>query len=524
VQVATQRLPGTRTLGNVLISFGVLAGELGALALLLSTVPIRPATVLLIGAIVLTELSRLVGVVGVGLATVFARDPVPVTADPRLRVAYLTSIVPSAEPVAMVERSLRAALAVRHRGVHDVWLLDEGDDEQVRQLCERLGVRHFSRRGRPLDNTVAGQFKARTKHGNYNAWVREHGAHYDVFTSVDPDHVPRPELCERMLGYFRDPEVAFVVGPQIYGNTGSLLTRWASAQLLLFHALSQRAGNRLGTATLIGTTNAIRIAALRTTGGLRDSVTEDVATSVAVHAGRNPLSGRRWRSVYVPEVLAVGEGPSSWTDYVRQQDRWARGADDLFGASAVATAGRLGLRRSLHYALLLSHYPLTAVAWLLGAATAVYYLALGAPAVPPVIWLMLFADAAVYQAVFAWWNRRLEVGPHPASSLAGSLLTTITAPVYVGALVASVLRRSTGFAVTPKATARSTDGLRAFRANLGWAGFSAVLLLVAALTGHGWWLWPWLSLAICLAPLTLRQSGTALVAASAVPDRIRISP
>ena len=29
--------------------------------------------------------------------------------------------------------------------------------------------------------------------------------------------------------------------------------------------------------------------------------------------------------VYTPDVLAVGEGPASWTDFFSQQTRWSRG-------------------------------------------------------------------------------------------------------------------------------------------------------------------------------------------------------
>ena len=35
---------------------------------------------------------------------------------------------------------------------------------------------------------------------------------------MDPDHVPQPYFLTRTIGYFRDPDVAFVVAPQVYGN------------------------------------------------------------------------------------------------------------------------------------------------------------------------------------------------------------------------------------------------------------------------------------------------------------------
>ncbi|GAA4951406.1 glycosyltransferase family 2 protein [Actinoplanes utahensis] len=465
-------------------------------------------TVFMIAATALIELFRLVNVVTLCLATLRARDPIPVPPDERLRVAFLTTIVPGKEPIEMVERTLRAATRIRHPGRYHVWLLDEGDDPEVRQMCRRVGVHHFSRKGVPDWNTAAGGFKAKTKHGNYNSWMDRHGDAYDVFVSVDPDHVPLPNFCERLLGYFRDPDVAFVIGPQIYGNYDNVITKWAESQQYLFHSLLQRAGNRLGIPMLVGTNNAVRIKALQSIGGLQDSITEDMATSLAQHASRNPATGRRWRSVYTPDVLAVGEGPSSWTDYFSQQHRWSRGTDEVCVAGFAKMIPRLGVRRALHYALLMAYYPLTAVAWLLGAATAVFHVLLGVKGVqvPQQVWLMLYVDAALFQVGLYIWNRRHNVSPHEeagSSGLTGMLLSTLCAPIYVTSFLQSVLRRTAGFVVTPKGDSASPDSLLTFRTHLRWAAFYAALLIVAAFTGHAhgfMWLWPSLNLALCLTP------------------------
>ncbi|MFE3230332.1 hypothetical protein ACFXKA_42795, partial [Nocardia sp. NPDC059228] len=191
----------------------------------------------------LIELFRTMNVLSNAHATLVARDPVPVVPASGTRVAFLTSFVPGKEPLEMVTKTLEAAVRIRHRGLLHVWLLDEGDDPSARRLCGELGVRHFSRLGVPEWNREKGVHKARTKHGNYNAWLAMHGDDYDFFASVDTDHVPLANFLERMLGFFRDPDVAFVVGPQVYGNYDSAVTKAAESQQFLFHALIQRAGN-----------------------------------------------------------------------------------------------------------------------------------------------------------------------------------------------------------------------------------------------------------------------------------------
>ena len=187
-------------------------------------------------------------------------------------------------------------------------------------------MHHFSRKGVAKWNQAKGPHRAKTKHGNYNAWLDAHGDDYDFFASVDTDHVPLPNYLERMLGYFRDPDVAFVVGPQVYGNYDTAVTKAAESQQFLFHALIQRAGNRYGAPDVRRhqqrRTHQRRCKQI---GGLYDSITEDMATGFEIHRHRNPATGRKWRSVYTPDVLAVGEGPAAWTDFFTQQLRWSRG-------------------------------------------------------------------------------------------------------------------------------------------------------------------------------------------------------
>ncbi|GIE95969.1 glycosyltransferase family 2 protein [Paractinoplanes rishiriensis] len=519
-RVRMRRLARRRPIRTLLITLFAFAFESTFFGWLVSSIEVpdpdlhvvlHAATVAMIVATAAIELFRLVNVVTLCFATLWARDPVPVVPDVTLRVAFLTTIVPGKEPIEMVERTLRAAGQVRYRGHYEVWLLDEGDDPEVRALCDDLGVRHFSRKGQEHFNTGSGTYKARTKHGNYNSWIASHGDEYDVLVSVDPDHVPLPNFCERLLGYFRDPDVAFVVGPQIYGNYDNLVTRWAESQQYLFHSLLQRAGNKRGIAMLVGTNNAVRIKALQSIGGLQDSITEDMATSLALHAARNPETGRRWRSVYTPDVLAVGEGPSSWTDYFTQQHRWSRGTDEVVVRRFGRLAWRLGPGRALHYALLMSYYPLTALAWLLGAANAFFFLVLGAKGVqvPEHVWLMLYVDAALFQVGLYVVNRRHNISPHEeagSSGLAGMLASTLCAPIYFSSLLGAVLRRRAGFVVTPKGDSASPDRLATFAPGLRWAAFYVVLLLIAAGTGHvdgPMFLWPALNLAICLAPPAL---------------------
>ncbi|GIJ79882.1 Glycosyltransferase, catalytic subunit of cellulose synthase and poly-beta-1,6-N-acetylglucosamine synthase [Micromonospora phaseoli] len=489
----------------------------------------RVANIFVICSIILVESLRLINVLSLSLASVIARDPIPVTPPAGLKVAFLTTIVPSKEPIAVVRDTLRAAKRIRHRGVFDVWLLDEGDDPDVKAMCAELGVRHFTRKGVDGYNQARGPFRARTKHGNYNAWVDAHGGGYDVFLSVDPDHVPLANFAERILGYFRDPDVAYVVGPQCYKNGEAFVTRAAESQQFPFHSVIQRAANTYGTSMLVGTNNAIRIRALRDVGGLSDSITEDMATGLAVHTTRNRVTGRRWKSVYTPDVLSAGDGPSSWSDYFSQQRRWSRGTFELLFGRYWLRFPRLSVGGMLHYTLITTFYPSMAIGWLLGIVNALLFLALGVTGmtISPQLWFALYTDATAFSLWLYLYNRQYNVSPYepPGSrGLKGMLMSIISAPIYAGQLVSTWLRRPARFVVTPKGTHSSSDGLYTFRAHLGWLAVLVAAIVVAFVRDYASpaaLLWPVVALLICLAPIALWRRDLRVIASApaGAPDR-----
>jgi cellulose synthase/poly-beta-1,6-N-acetylglucosamine synthase-like glycosyltransferase len=283
---------------------------------------------------------------------------------------------------------------------------------------------------------------------------------------------------------------------------------------------------------LVGTNNAIRLGALRQVGGLQDSITEDMATSLAIHAARNPDTSNRWTSVYTPDVVSVGEGPASFTDYFSQQDRWSRGTDEVLVSRFWRTAHRLGARGLMHYALLTCYYPTAAIAWILGALNAILYFSMGAGGVvvPAHVWLMLYVDAAALQIGLYLYNRRHNVSPHEkkgSAGIAGMLISALSAPIYAASLAAVMMRRSSGFVTTPKGDARTRDTVITFRKHLLWALVFGVPLAFSFVLGNhhaSMRAWSVASLVVCLLPVAIwrvelrRQRAEQPVAAEPEPE------
>ncbi|MGP3923567.1 glycosyltransferase family 2 protein [Streptomyces sp. 8N616] len=475
--------------------------------------------VVMLVSIGLIELFRTLNVVSNAHATLVARDPVPVVPESGTRVAFITTYVPGKEPLEMVTKTLEAAVRIRHRGLLHVWLLDEGDDPDVKEVCQRLGVHHFTRKGVARWNQPKGPHRAKTKHGNYNAWLDAHGDDYDYFASVDTDHVPLPNYLERMLGFFRDPNVAFVIGPQVYGNYDTAVTKAAESQQFLFHALIQRAGNRYGAPMFVGTSNAVRIEAIKGIGGLYDSITEDMATGFELHRHRNPETGRKWRSVYTPDVLAVGEGPTAWTDFFTQQLRWSRGTYETILKQFWKAPFTLPPGKLFNYTLMVIFYPISAMNWILAALSCALFLGFGASGlqIDPTVWMMLYGNASALQIGLYVWNRRHNVSPHEpegSGGVAGMAMSALSAPIYARSLMDAVLRRKSKFVVTPKGDSSSPDTLfGTFRIHLFFLLVFGGSLVSSFYFGHShpaMILWATLALILTASPIlawrwTIRQ-------------------
>ncbi|MPQ98472.1 glycosyltransferase [Modestobacter sp. I12A-02628] len=441
---------------------------------------------------------------------VHARDPIPTQAAPGLKVAVLTTIVPGKEPLELVLTTLRAIQRIRHDGEMDVWLLDEGDSPEVRAACEQLGVQHFSRKGVARWNTEAGAYKARTKHGNHNSWREQHAADYDVVAQMDPDHVPFPHFLERTLGYFSDPDVGYVVAPQVYGNQDESFVARGSAQMSYgFSAVTQRGANGLGIPVLIGTNHLYRPAAWASMGGYQDSIIEDHLTGMTVLTKVNPDTGNHWTGVSTPDVLAVGEGPVTYSDWFSQQKRWAYGMWEVIREHSFRVVPQMPRRsQRIAYAALQAHYPLTAVSWLAGISIFSLYLFGGVSVtrLPATLWVsLLVLNLAVGFGVFQLL-RRFNLAEHERRSwnLTGTALDLVTGAVYAGAAAAQLAGRPLVYVVTAKGSAATGDTWRTFRPQLLWLAVAAAAIGTGLALGHQYvtlLFWAAVTALVCLAPV-----------------------
>jgi cellulose synthase (UDP-forming) len=397
------------------------------------------------------------------------RRPLHMAASPGWSVGVATTFLPEAESVEMLEETVRRLVAMDYP--HDTWVLDEGDDARVRSLCDRLGARHFSRKGIPRYRAADGAFRAGTKHGNYNAWLSEVGhARYDIVVAFDPDHVPDRNYLLRVLGYFSDPQVGYVQAAQVYYNQrASFIARGAAEETYAYYSSMQMASYAMGYPIITGCHNAHRAVALKEVGGFAAHDADDLLLTQLYRAAG-------WRGVYVPEVLAKGITPVDWDGYLTQQWRWARSVLDIKFRLYPGLSRRMPAPTRLISFLHGLNYVQEGLLPFVGAALLAYMLLTGTtPVLTGLFGLEMALVIAAQQLGYFYrqsfyLNRRDEWGLHWRAAV----LKLAKWPYVLAALFEVAIRRRVPYVVTPK-LARDTRGI-----GLLWPHLAIALALAAA--------------------------------------------
>ena len=237
------------------------------------------------------------------------RHRTPPPAPPGLSVdVFITTYD---EPLAIVRRTAIGARAIRYP--HNTYILDDGRRDEMRAMAQELGIGYIRR----ADNKNA-------KAGNLNNALKHTNGEFVL--QLDADHVPLPNILDRLLGFFDNPKVAYAQAPQDFYNTDSFThvvndgdhRLWEENRI--FFSLIQAGKDRMNASFFCGSCGVLRRKAFEEIGGFSTkTVTEDMETSLVLHS-------RGWESVYYGEMLAYGLAPASAGQYHVQRLRWGQGS------------------------------------------------------------------------------------------------------------------------------------------------------------------------------------------------------
>lgn len=214
-----------------------------------------------------------------------------------------------------------------------IYLCDDGNRKEMRQLAEKMEVGYFGFSG----NRTA-------KAGNLNhALARTHSPFVVIF---DSDMIPRADFLLETVPYFflpemieengvwrmrrpeeKDPKekpIGYVQTRQSFYNPDMLqrnlyLEHDAPNELDYFYREVNVSRMANESAAFAGSNVVFARKALEDVGGIIPSITEDLATSIAV-------LGKGYRSLSLDKELAHGLAPENAWAFIKQRQRWSRGA------------------------------------------------------------------------------------------------------------------------------------------------------------------------------------------------------
>ncbi|AGE56135.1 cellulose synthase catalytic subunit (UDP-forming) [Acanthocystis turfacea Chlorella virus MO0605SPH] len=248
------------------------------------------------------------------------------------------------EDLSVLQNTWSYVSKIRHNGTLKVYVLDDSDSPDVKELSGFFGFHYLVRDNRP-HMKKAGNLRS--------AFTKTDGEFFVIF---DADFCPRPDFLEETLGRMKaDPTIAIFQTPQFFEQRKeqNYVEKGAGAVQELFYRLIQPARNSARTslfskytpahgAICVGSCAVYRRAALEPFGGTAEvEHSEDVRTGfMATSAG--------YHVEYAPINLATGVCPTTQRAFFSQQYRWASGSTTL-GTSKVFWETKLGAVRRISY-------------------------------------------------------------------------------------------------------------------------------------------------------------------------------
>lgn len=214
------------------------------------------------------------------------------------------------EPLDLLEKTIVASIGMDYiKNKFEVYVCDDGRRNSLRKLCKKYNVRYITRE----DNEGA-------KAGNINNALKYIKG--DLFAVLDADMIPKKDFLSKTVGYFVDENLAFVQTPQVYYNQDMYqynLNKSIPNEQDFFMREIEEARASINAVLHVGTNAVFRKSAVEEIGGYPTcSITEDMAVGML-------LQSKGYITKFINEVLVLGLSATTFTELVKQRDRWCRG-------------------------------------------------------------------------------------------------------------------------------------------------------------------------------------------------------
>jgi cellulose synthase (UDP-forming) len=232
------------------------------------------------------------------------------------------------EDPAVVRRTVTSAVAMNY--THKTFILDDGKSAAIKKLADELGVGYITRLNRNF-----------AKAGNVNNGLKQ--CKGEFFTIFDADQVADPDFITKLLPYMENQKLAMVQSPQFFSNTHEFIALGTSQAQEIFYKHICPSKNISDAAFCVGTNMIFRRKAIDQIGGIAEiSHSEDIWTSFLLHE-------KGWSTLFINEILARGQAPSTIPAYFKQQLRWARGGLGMLFFRNPLFSKHLNADQKMHY-------------------------------------------------------------------------------------------------------------------------------------------------------------------------------
>ncbi len=222
------------------------------------------------------------------------------------------------EPLSVIRHTILAAQVIDWpQDKIQIYVLDDGKRDSVREFCAEIGVHYFIR----PDNKHA-------KAGNLNhALGLSSGDYVAIF---DCDHIPTRGFLQLTMGWFlRDEKLALVQTPHHFFSADPFeknlgVFRKNPNEGELFYGLIQDGNDMWNASFFCGSCAVLKRGPLEEVGGIAvETVTEDAHTALKMHR-------LGYNTAYLNVPLAAGLATESLSAHIGQRIRWARGMAQIF--------------------------------------------------------------------------------------------------------------------------------------------------------------------------------------------------
>lgn len=214
------------------------------------------------------------------------------------------------EPLELLKKTIVASKNLNYpKDKFKVYVCDDGKRNELKEVCKQYNVNYITRN----DNKGA-------KAGNINNAINIING--ELFAVLDADMIPKKKFLNKTVGYFSNKNTAFVQTPQVYYNKDMYqynLNKNIPNEQDFFMRDIEEARAASNAVLHVGTNAVFNKEYVLNIGGYPTcSITEDMAVGMLLQANG-------YDSVFVNEELVLGLSATTFSELVKQRDRWCRG-------------------------------------------------------------------------------------------------------------------------------------------------------------------------------------------------------